>query len=84
MSRTTDTPTTRRRAVNLTMRADMIDLARELDLNLSKAAERGVIEAVRAAQEEKFLSENQGAIDAYNARIAREGLPIRAYWLDEK
>lgn len=73
----------KRRPVNLTIREDVIASAKALGLNASKVAEAGIIEAVRKAQEQAWLSENKSAIVAHNERIEREGLTIQPYWLDK-
>jgi antitoxin CcdA len=59
-----------RRAVNLTIRADLLDEAKRLKLNASRAAEAGLLEAVRRARIEGWRRENAAAIDEYNRRLA--------------
>ena len=72
-----------RRSVNLTIRSDVIEAAKELRLNASKAAEAGIADAVRRAREEQWLQENRAAIEAHNERIEREGPAIIADWATE-
>lgn len=71
---------TKKRPVNLTIRADLLEEAKILDLNASQAAEAGIAAAVKVAREKEWLRENQAAIEAYNARVAREGVLIKPYW----
>jgi antitoxin CcdA len=59
-----------RRAVNLTIRADLLEEAKQLKLNASQAAEAGLLEAVRRARAEAWRRENAAAIDEYNRRVA--------------
>ena len=72
-----------KKRVNLTIRSDLMQDAKTLHLNASEAAEAGIAAAVKKAKEEQWLEENKGAIAAYNARIEKEGLLIRPYWMDE-
>jgi antitoxin CcdA len=58
-----------RRAVNLTIRADLLEEAKQLKLNASQAAEAGLLEAVRRARVETWRRENAAAIDDYNRRV---------------
>ena len=63
----------RRRSVNLSIRTDVIEAARSLSLNASRAAEAGIAEAVRKAREREWLEQSGPAIDAYNERIKKHG-----------
>lgn len=70
----------KRRSVNLTIRDDVVEAAKELGVNASKAAEAGIAEAVRRAREEAWLKSAQPAINAHNRRIAAEGPHVVAGW----
>lgn len=70
----------RRRSINLTIREDVINAAKSLNLNASKAAEAGLVEAIRKAREKKWLEQARPAIEAHNERIARQGPHIVAEW----
>jgi antitoxin CcdA len=85
MSRVTssDTPLQKRRPVTFTVRPDLIEEARSLNLNASRAAEAGLEAAVKAAKEKAWLRDNQAAIQAYNERIKREGMLIKPIWLQQ-
>jgi antitoxin CcdA len=74
---------TKKRPINLTIRADLIEQAKELDLNASQAAETGIAAAIKAAQEKAWREENKAAIRAYNERIAREGVALPMRWPDD-
>lgn len=74
----------RRRPVNLTIREDIIFSAKELGVNASKAAEEGIVDAVRKAKEQEWLVLNRGAIKAHNERVDREGVVLKPYWLDDQ
>jgi antitoxin CcdA len=64
----------RKTATNLSLRADLVERARELNLNLSVVVEAALEHAVREAERAAWLAENAGAIDEYNARVAERGV----------
>lgn len=66
--------TPRKRAVNLFVDADLLDLARDLRINISETLERRLRMIVKAEQERRWLEENREAIEAYNRRVAEHGL----------
>jgi antitoxin CcdA len=68
-----------KRAVNLSLSAEVLDTAREMGLNLSATVDALLAEEVRKRYWQRWNEENKGAIDHYNARIEREGLPLARY-----
>jgi antitoxin CcdA len=54
--------------------------AKALKLNASKAAETGIIAAVKKAREEEWLRDSQEAIHGYNERIEKSGPLLRPRW----
>jgi antitoxin CcdA len=68
-----------KRAVNLSLDSRVLDQARQLGLNLSATVDALLAEEVRRRYWERWNSENREAIEHYNARIAREGLPLARY-----
>ena len=68
------TPT--RKATNLSIDPDLLDEAKALGINVSRAAETGLREAVRAAKSEAWLRENAEAIAGWNAWVEENGLPL--------
>lgn len=68
-----------RKAANLSLDSKLLTQARELDINLSRAAEDGIAKAVKAERERRWLKENAEAIDAYNEYIEKNGLPLEEY-----
>ena len=71
------TPT--RKAINLSIDPDLLDEAKALGINVSRAAETGLREAVRAAKSEAWLRENAEAIASSNAWVEKNGLPLAKY-----
>ncbi len=64
----------RKRAVNVFVDGDLIDDARRLQINLSETLEGRLRRLVKAEREKRWLEENRAAIEAYNERVAREGI----------
>ena len=63
-----------KKAVNLRVNGDLLRQAKALNINLSKALERQLVEIAREACVRQWLTENKSAIDEYNARIERRGV----------
>jgi antitoxin CcdA len=68
-----------RKAANLSIDAAVLADAKALDINVSRAAEAGIAEAVRKEKGRRWLEENREAIDYYNAYVAEHGLPLYQY-----
>ena len=68
-----------RKSTSLSLDSDLIARAKNMGINLSRAAEAGLEDEVRKAEVEQWKQENQKAISAYNKRVASEGLPLDAY-----
>ena len=68
-----------KRAVNLSLNGQMLDRARELGMNLSATVDALLAEEVRKRYWERWNEDNKEAIEHYNARIEREGLPLARY-----
>jgi antitoxin CcdA len=68
-----------KRPTNLTLNAKVLDLARELGLNLSQTVDGLLAEEVRRRYWERWNEENKTAIRAYNDRVERDGLPLAKY-----
>jgi len=66
--------TTKKRAVNLFVDAELLDDARRMEINISDTLEQRLRTLVRVEREKRWLSENQEAIAAYNRRVAEHGL----------
>lgn len=62
-----------KKPANLSINADLLRQARELNINLSQTLERHLAEIVRQARREQWLAENRDALDAYNRRVEARG-----------
>lgn len=76
MHRHEDAP---KRATNLTLNVKVLDMAKELGMNVSQTVDALLAEEVHRRYWERWNEENKEAIAAYNARIEKEGLPLAKY-----
>ncbi len=65
-----------RRATSLTLDAAMLDEAKSLGVNISRAAESGIVSELKRAKAEAWKRENAEAILAYNEYIDTHGVPL--------
>lgn len=72
-------PDVSKRPVNLLISARTLELAKELGMNLSQTVDSFLNAEVQRRYWERWNDDNKDAIDAYNARIADEGLPLVRY-----
>ncbi len=70
---------TAKRPVNLTINAKTLDMARDLGMNLSQTVDSFLTAEVHRRYWERWNDDNKSAIEAYNKRIEREGLPLAKY-----
>ncbi len=68
-----------RRATNVTLPESLLREARAFDINVSKACEQGLAAEVAAAREARWQRDNQAAIDAWNAHVDQQGLPLARF-----
>jgi antitoxin CcdA len=68
-----------KRPVNLSINARTLEMARELGINLSQTVDTFLATEVQRRYWERWNEANRDAIDAYNERIASEGLPLEKY-----
>ena len=71
--------TAARKAANLSIDASVLADAKSLDINVSRAAEAGISEAVRAEKGRRWLEENREALESSNAWVEKNGLPLSRY-----
>ena len=68
-----------RKAANLYIDADLLAEAKALSVNISRAAEGGIAEAVKAEKERRWREENRAAIAQNNRYFEEHGLPFSEY-----
>jgi antitoxin CcdA len=62
-----------KKAVNVSVRAELLDAARVEDINLSATLEAALVDQLRIRRREKWRSENAAAIEAYNRDVDENG-----------
>jgi antitoxin CcdA len=64
---------------NVTLPETLLQEARDLGINLSRARERGLVAAVAKARRQRWLEENRQAMKAWNDYVAEHGIPLAAH-----
>ena len=65
---------TKRKPTNLSVRVDLLKIARDDNLNLSGILENSLLEYCKIKRERQWIEENKDGIDAFNERIERNGV----------
>ena len=68
-----------KKATNLSLNIKVLEMARELGMNISQTVNALLADEVKRRYWERWNERNKDAIDAYNARIAKYGLPLATY-----
>lgn len=68
-----------KRPTNLSLKGKVLDMARELGMNVSQTVDALLTEEVQRRYWARWNEQNKEAIDTYNARAACEGLPLAKY-----
>lgn len=68
-----------RKAANLSIDAALLAEAKALSVNVSRAAEAGIAEAVRKEKERAWKEENREAIAQWSQWVEENGLPLAKY-----
>ena len=74
-------PITARQRVNLTLDPALVAEARELGLNLSQELERTLVRRNREERARRWKEENGPSIQAWNAWVEKNGLPLERHRL---
>ena len=68
-----------KKATNLTLNSKVLEAAREMGLNISQTVDALLTDEVKRLYWEQWNERNKDSIAAYNARIAKHGLPLAKY-----
>ena len=68
-----------RKATNFSTNEALLSEAKALKINVSKAAEAGLIVALAEKRSELWLEENRAALDSSNSYVEQHGLPLAQY-----
>jgi antitoxin CcdA len=65
-----------KRATNLSLSTDVLEAAKDLEINLSQVCDHYLRQLVLREQERKWREDHADFIAAYNATVDAEGLPL--------
>jgi antitoxin CcdA len=68
-----------RKATNVSISEALLSEAKALKINVSKAAEAGLVIALAEKRTELWLEENRAALDSSNSYVEQHGLPLAQY-----
>ena len=68
-----------KKACNLTLNSKVLEAAREMGMNLSQTVDTLLADEVKRRYWEQWNERNKDAVDEYNARIAKYGLPLEKF-----
>jgi len=74
-----DGATAQKRPTNVSLSSDLLDEAKALGVNVSRACERGLALQISEVRAQRWLEENQAAIESSNAYVEKHGLPLADY-----
>ncbi|MDX8523342.1 type II toxin-antitoxin system CcdA family antitoxin [Mesorhizobium sp. MSK_1335] len=70
-----------RKSVNTSIDSRLIEEAKALGINMSRAAEQGIAKAISAEKTRRWQEENKAALESSNDYVKRNGLPLAKYRL---
>ncbi|TIS50726.1 MAG: post-segregation antitoxin CcdA [Mesorhizobium sp.] len=70
-----------RKSVNTSIDSRLIEEAKALGINMSRAAEQGIAKAISAEKTRRWQEENKKALESSNDYVKRNGLPLAKYRL---
>ena len=68
-----------KKATNLSLNSKVLEVAREMGMNLSQTVDSLLADEVKKRYWEKWRDDNKTAFAEYDERIAKEGLPLAKY-----
>lgn len=69
----------RKRATNVSLDADLLNEAKDLGVNISRACDRGLALQIAEERGKRWLEQNKAAIESSNAYVDRYGVPLGRY-----
>lgn len=73
------TKSPKRKSVNLSIDVEILAEAKALNVNVSRAADTGIAQAISKRKAELWLQENREAIEENNRYFEEHGLPFAEY-----
>lgn len=71
-----ETSKSTRKPTNLSLDSALLEEAKALGINVSRAAEAGIVEVVNRQKQNRWLKENAGALASSNTYVEAKGLPL--------
>jgi antitoxin CcdA len=68
-----------RQPANLSIDSKLMKETKGLDVNVSRAAEAGIAEAVAAEKARLWKLENRATIEAWNEYVEKHGIPLEEH-----
>ena len=68
-----------KKATNLSLNAKVLEMAREMGMNISQTVDTLLADEVKRRYWEKWRDDNRDGFEAYNERIRQHGLPLAKY-----
>lgn len=68
-----------KKPVNLSIDLSLLNEAKSYKINISKAAERGIIDALSKIRAEIWQKDNLEALQSSNSYLEKNGLPLAKY-----
>ena len=68
-----------KKAINLSLNSKVLETARALGMNVSQTVDGLLAKEVQRRYWELWNERNRNAVEAYNARLAKHGLPLAKY-----
>ena len=68
-----------RKSTSLSLDSELVDRAKAVGVNLSRAAEAGIEQDVRKAEAERWKAENRAAFDAYDRFVDKQGILLSGH-----
>ena len=68
-----------KKATNLSLNAKVLEMAREMGMNISQTVDTLLADEVKRRYWEKWRDDNREGFEAYNDRIRQDGLPLAKY-----
>jgi Post-segregation antitoxin (ccd killing mechanism protein) encoded by the F plasmid len=68
-----------RKPTNVSLDPELLAQARSLDINVSRACERGLVEQIAETRAQRWRQENAEALASSNAYVDHNGLPLARF-----
>ena len=72
------TKSSTKKATNLSIDSTVLSTAKDMNINLSEAAEQGILQAVNKLKAQQWKVENQAALESSNDFVEKHGLPLQS------